>query len=131
MECCSQVDIGFYLASCEKTESGGCVDEGDRYNNYEDSEDEGSEENDGNTEYRQLEHVNESSIELQRMVNPSGILLARNIELSEDDFVSIDPFDHDPDKEEYEGYMGNWGPDATHFYHDSVPISVLIILTEV
>ena len=54
------------------------------------------------------------------MVALDGTLLAKNIALAEDNFIQEKVFDRDPDKEDYEGYMGNSGPDATHFYHDSV-----------
>ena len=54
------------------------------------------------------------------MVAVDGTLLAKNIALSEVNFVQDKVFDRDPDKEDYEGYMGNSGPDATHFYHNTV-----------
>ena len=54
------------------------------------------------------------------MVAVDGTLLGKSIELSEEDFVQEKVFDRDPDKEEYQGYMGNYGPEATHFYHDTV-----------
>lgn len=53
------------------------------------------------------------------MVALDGILLAKNVALAEDNFIQ-EVLDRDPDKEDYEGYMGNSGPDATHFYQDSV-----------
>ena len=54
------------------------------------------------------------------MVAFDGTLLAENIAVSEVNFIQGNVFDRDPDKEDYEGYMGNSGPDATHFYHHTV-----------
>lgn len=54
------------------------------------------------------------------MVALDGLLLAKNVALAEDNFIQEEVFDQDPDKEDYEGYMGNSGPKATHFYQDSV-----------
>ena len=54
------------------------------------------------------------------MVAVDGTLLAKNIALSEVNLVQDNIFDRDPDKEDYQGYMGNWGPEATHFYHNTV-----------
>ena len=56
------------------------------------------------------------------MVAVDGTLLAKNIALSEVNLVQDNIFDRDPDKENYEGYMGNSGPDATHFYHNTVRV---------
>ena len=55
------------------------------------------------------------------MVAVDGTLLAKDIALSEVNLVQDNIFDRDPDREDYEGYMGNSGPDATHFYHHTVP----------
>lgn len=101
---CSQAGIGFYLAYCEKIESGGCEYSGQRRN--------GS--------YHVIQDICESTLKLSRMIDGDGNLLAKNIEVDEGDFIQDSPFDRTPDKEDYQGYMSNWGPDATHFYHDSV-----------
>ena len=55
------------------------------------------------------------------MLALDGTTLAKTKGVRVDDFVQEKVFDRDPDKEDYQGYMGNWGPEATHFYHDSVP----------
>ena len=106
-EVCAQTSVGFYLASSEKMESGGCEDGG--YGGY-----------DGQIGFHPIEEVVESTLELKRMVDLDGTLLAESLGLAEDDFIQEDAFEGDPDRENYEGYMGNWGPDATHFYNDSV-----------
>lgn len=54
------------------------------------------------------------------MVALDGTVLAKDVRLSEDDFVQTNAFDRAPDEEKYQGYMGNYGPDATQFYRDTV-----------
>ncbi len=111
---CAQTSVGFSLASSEKKESGGCEDGG-----YGCS--------DGQSGFHPIEEVVESSLELKRMVDFDGTLLAESLSLAEDDFIQEDAFEGDPDRENYEGYMGNWGPDATLFYNDSVRRSAPIV----
>ena len=60
------------------------------------------------------------SIELKRMIDLDGSLIARDISIEEDDIVQEEPFARDPDEEDFEDYTGNAGASATHFYHDTV-----------
>ena len=78
-------------------------------------------------EYHEIVAVNFSSLQLMRMVALDGTFLAKNIAVSENHLVQAGVFDRDPDKEDFEGYMGNSGPEATHFYHDSVQNHTSII----
>ncbi|KAI4250252.1 MAG: hypothetical protein LQ352_005406 [Teloschistes flavicans] len=110
---CSKNGVGCYLASCEKMESGGCA--GKKYDGYDDDEEDDDEEGP-----HALEDVFDMSLEIKRFVDLDGTLLASGIDVNEEDFIQDDPFARDPDHEDYEGYMGNSGPDATHFYYDSV-----------
>ena len=45
--------------------------------------------------------------------------LDKGIPINEKDIVQDDPFDRAPDEEDYEGYIGNAGSSATHFYRNS------------
>jgi len=114
MEVCAQTSVGFYLASSEKKESGGCED-----GEYGCS--------DGQSGFHPIEEVVDSSLELKRMVDLDGTLLAESLSLAEDDFIQEDAFERDPDRENYEGYMGNWGLDVTHIYNDLVCSSAPIV----
>jgi len=111
---CSQTSVGFYIGSSEKKESGGCEDGEYGYSN-------------GPHSFHPVEEVVESSLLLKHMVDLDGTLLAESLVLEEDDFIQEDAFEGDPDRENYEGYMGNSGPDATHFYNDSVRSSAPIV----
>lgn len=106
VEMCSRTNVGFYLASCEKMERSGCESGGYGYDDDE-AEDEDDEDRTG---HHAIEDVIESNLELKRLVDVDGTLLAESIKLEEDDFVRDDPFVREPDHEDYQGYMGNWGP---------------------
>lgn len=54
------------------------------------------------------------------MIDLDDSLIARDISIEEEDIVQEEPFSRDPDKEDFEGYTGNVGALATHFYHDTV-----------
>ena len=70
--------------------------------------------------YHVVEECLEESISLKRLVDLEGHLLAHDIALDEDAIIQEDPFDREPDKEDYEGYTGNAGASATQWYHDTV-----------
>ncbi|KAK0467210.1 uncharacterized protein EV420DRAFT_672155 [Desarmillaria tabescens] len=87
-----------------------------RYDPYDESEDESS--------YRMGEDY-ETFLTVDNIVDMKGNhLLASgkaSLELSDDSLVPQDPFDgEDPDDEEYEGYMGNYGGTLDHFYRRTV-----------
>lgn len=54
------------------------------------------------------------------MVDLDGHVLGQGITIQEDDDGQEDPFERDPDDEDYEGYTGNAGASATHWYRDTV-----------
>ncbi len=121
-EICPQVGVGFYLASMERTEYGPCEDDyqehgyGYGYDEYEEDEEEIGNSGANHT----LEEVLQESIQLKRMIDLDGSLIARDISIEVEDIVQEEPFARDPDKEDFEDYTGNAGASATHFYHDTV-----------
>lgn len=121
-EICSKVGVGFYLASMERTEYGPCDEDYHKHRyGYDDSDSEEDEEEDRTSgATHTLEEVLQESIQLKRMIDLDGSLIARDISIQEEDIVQEDPFSRDPDKEDFEGYTGNAGASATHFYHDIV-----------
>ncbi|KAK0189105.1 hypothetical protein F5146DRAFT_1057965 [Armillaria mellea] len=87
-----------------------------RYGYYDEDEDESS--------HRMGEDY-ETSLTVDNIVDMKGkYLLASgkaSLDLGDDSLVPQDPFDgEDPDDEEYEGYMGNYGGTLDHFYRRSV-----------
>ncbi|KAL8653863.1 MAG: hypothetical protein Q9226_003677, partial [Calogaya cf. arnoldii] len=91
-----------------------------------DDDDDGSAESDEGSgygsvidEYHELAEVFDKSLSLRTFYRAHGQLLARDINIEEANLVQDDPFDRAPDKEDYEGYTGNAGASATHFYRNS------------
>ena len=113
-EVCAAANACFFLASMERTEMGSC--EGN-YSGY------GRRERHRTQKIHTLEDIIERSTELKRMIDLDGSVLAREISINEADIVQEDPFGRDPDKEDFQGYTGNEGSSATHFYHDTVRIA--------
>ncbi|KAL9593533.1 MAG: hypothetical protein Q9219_007506 [cf. Caloplaca sp. 3 TL-2023] len=120
LDTCLKTNVGLYLASCEKIVSGTCAED---YSEDDVDDDDEDTYGHGKTHHR-LDEDSTSSLRLKRMVAMNGNVLGDNIEVEEEDFVDEDPFGREPDNEDYEGYMGNWGPEATHFYYDSLAVLI-------
>ena len=113
-ETCADAGICFYLASMEHMKHGSA--EENNYDNYY-----GHNGEDQSAHHHDIEDVMEESLSLKRVVDLHGHLLARNLALDEETFIEEDPFDgREPDREDYEGYTGNAGASATHWYHVTV-----------
>ncbi|KAK5256442.1 hypothetical protein LTR16_003262 [Cryomyces antarcticus] len=59
-------------------------------------------------------------LKLDRVVSFDGSEIQRDVDIDESDIVQVNPFDRDPDEEDYEGWTGNEGCNATHWYRDTV-----------
>ena len=97
-----QANLVCYLASVEKTVSGG-ADEDDRW-----------------WATHEIYDESESSVKLTRIVDLEGKQVLADAPVEEEDFVQDDPFDRVPDDEEYSGWTGNEGAEATHWYRNTV-----------
>ena len=121
-QACHDQDFYFFLANLERTENGSCDYDpfdpfdyhsgggsayGSRYNYS------------SGGQIHDLEEVFETTLELKSVFESSGKRLAKSVPIEESDIVQDDPFDRDPDDEDYEGYTGNEGASSTHFYRDS------------
>lgn len=136
---CLDQDFCFFLANLERTISGGCEDTYDPYDHYgarrgynwhsdddEEDNDELSSNSDetgssgtGLDDYHELGDIYDTSLTLRTFYRANGQLLAKGIPLKEVDIVQEDPFDRNPDSEDYEGFTGNAGASATHTYRNS------------
>lgn len=114
-EVCAGANACFYLASMERKVVGSCEEDYSGYSRWERHRAQ---------EVHTLEEIVEQSTELKRMIDLDGSVLAREISINEADIAQEDPFDRDPDKEDFEGYTGNEGASATQFYHDTVRIAL-------
>ncbi|RSM10967.1 hypothetical protein CEP52_003205 [Fusarium oligoseptatum] len=135
---CSKLPVDVYLALLKKMESGSveyCPDPYDRrsfyrsgyYGGYGDYDDDDEEDEDG---FHALDEVLESEHKVLTLVDLDGHTVTKGLELDEEDILQEDAFEDIDGREEYEGYMGNSGPMATHWYrlatvviapHDSLP----------
>ena len=135
-------DYGFtlYLANLER-EVMGQADENDyshAFSENSDDEDEDEDDEDNNSSqysdgsdgsYHRIWDVCDESITLTRMVDAEGHEVFKDIPIEERDIVQVRPFKRKPNKSEYEGYTGNEGASATHWYKDTVRVMRLDSLT--
>jgi 2-oxoglutarate-Fe(II)-dependent oxygenase superfamily protein len=108
---CEQTGFPVFLANIEKSQSGSVFD-------YRDIS--GSRWNDDAPHC--LEEITETNLVLSDVVEPDDHTLATEVNIRNDDkmFVQDDPFNDDPDDEDFGGYTGNEGATATHFYRRTV-----------
>ncbi|KAL8754296.1 MAG: hypothetical protein Q9199_004440 [Rusavskia elegans] len=133
---CENLDIDILLANVEYTKEGSCEERYDPYDHYgrrrgynwksDYDDDDGSAESDGGSgygseigNYHELAEVFDNSLRLRTFYRANGQLLALDIDIEAENIVQDDTFDRAPDKEDYEGYTGNAGASATHFYRNS------------
>ncbi|THY36408.1 hypothetical protein D6C99_10139 [Aureobasidium pullulans] len=133
---CDDYGYTLYLASLER-EVMGQADEDDYggrgFNEYDEDEDEDEDEedSDGNSSqysggsYHRIWDICSDSINLTHVVDAEGQEVFHiDIPIDEKDIVQTHPFKRKPNKSEYEGYTGNAGASATHWYKDTVIVLV-------
>ncbi|THW04320.1 hypothetical protein D6D26_02848 [Aureobasidium pullulans] len=133
---CDDYGYALYLASLER-EVMGQADEDDYggrgFNEYDEDEDEDEDEedSDGNSSqcsggsYHRIWDICSDSINLTHVVDAEGQEVFHiDIPIDEKDIVQTHPFKRKPNKSEYEGYTGNAGASATHWYKDTVIVLV-------
>lgn len=83
-----------------------------RYNKYYDDDD------DDEAGYHHIEDILETNYAVKTLVDLEGHVVTQGLDLNQDDILQDDCFDvlDQAAEEEYEGYMGNSGPTATHWY---------------
>ncbi|KAJ9637150.1 hypothetical protein H2199_007436 [Coniosporium tulheliwenetii] len=138
---CDQTDCCLYLASLERKVFGGVEDgyEDDYYGcgfgYYDDEESEDEDESEDRSENRPTrgysgdfhEIIDECdmSLKLKRIVDFDGNVVGTEFDADEDNIVQEHPFkDREPDEEDFEGYTGNEGASATHWYRDTALVIV-------
>ena len=107
LEACQDQGFSFFFAHVEYSQSGNIEEEDiDRNWGYD------------ATGYHELIDEFESQWSLRRVFQYSGKQIAKNIALEEEDILETFDFtDIEPDDEECDGWTGNEGCTATHFYH--------------
>ncbi|EED16610.1 conserved hypothetical protein [Talaromyces stipitatus ATCC 10500] len=115
-EACRKNDCEIYLANIEKTTTGD-VYEDDYHDDYYGSYGRGRRLN--GKDFHNLEEVYESSLELLHVVDTKGVVVGAKLSFPESMIVQSDIFERDPDDEDFEGFTGNEGAHATHFFRET------------
>ncbi|KAM6514007.1 hypothetical protein FALCPG4_015191 [Fusarium falciforme] len=122
-EACSKLPVDIFLALLEKQEMGSVefdyYDRGYRRRGYWDDYDDEDE-----SGFHALEEVFELSYKVKTLVDLEGRIVTKDLHLDEDDILEEDCFEDLEAEEEYEGYMGNSGPTATHWYRATAVVIV-------
>ena len=104
LQACQDQDFSLFFAHIEYSQSGSIEEE---YNDGYDS-----------TGFHEFIDELESKWRLQTVFQYNGKQIAKNIALEEEDILETFDFtDIEPDDEECDGWTGNEGCTATHFYH--------------
>ncbi|KAL9086906.1 MAG: hypothetical protein Q9165_006912 [Trypethelium subeluteriae] len=117
-EACRDTRFHVFLTNLERSVTKSCVD--DYPYGYDDEEEDEEGSDDENLENGTAEVI-DSSLSLHHVVDLNGLLRLTTAKITEEDIIQEEPFaGRDPDEEEeYEGYTGNEGSTATHWYRNS------------
>jgi hypothetical protein len=130
---CDNYGCTLYLTNLER-EVMGQADENDHRHDFSESDDDDDEEEDEDEEdtnssqysddsggsYHRIWDICSEDITLTRVVDAEGREVFKDIPFEEEDIVQVRPSKRKPNKSEYEGYTGNEGASATHWYKDTV-----------
>ncbi|UKZ88872.1 uncharacterized protein TrAFT101_004602 [Trichoderma asperellum] len=120
-EMSSELAVDVFLALLEKEEMGSCESNTwDRryskfsYYGYDDDE----------SNYHSLDEVFETKYAVKTLVDLEGHVVTQGLHLNGDDILQENCFENLEAEEEYEGFMGNSGPTATHWYRVTAVVIV-------
>ncbi|KAJ0419520.1 hypothetical protein BJY00DRAFT_313909 [Aspergillus carlsbadensis] len=113
-------DRGFELLLCtvEKTVSGGAEEDDDGYYGYNDYRRRSSK------AFHEIQDIIDTSFRLTNVSNVDEDKMIDEVEIDENLVLDDEIFDGDPDDEAYQGYTGNAGAEATHFYRKAAVVIV-------
>lgn len=119
---CADTGFRFYLANLEQMVSGGAAEDdycystryGYHYGRYDSPPPRLA------GRFHEIEDECDREVKLKYLVDPEGDKIGEDIEVDEEDILQSDPFARDPDDEDYEGFTGNEGASATHWYRETV-----------
>lgn len=121
-QACERVGFCFYLASLERKVWGGVYEEYDypryrsSYRDEEECETDGSE-----GEFHTIEDIIDDDYCLVSVFDHYGGKILTRVPISIDNIVQENPFEAEPpDEEDYQGFTGNQGANATHWYRRAV-----------
>ncbi|KAG5659073.1 hypothetical protein KAF25_007626 [Fusarium avenaceum] len=115
-QACNGLPVTLFLALIEKEEMGDVeFDPCDLQYDYRGAMGEYDDEED-DTSYHHISEVYGTHHKLKTVRDLEGVVVASEMGIEEDDMLDPDAFEDMVGEEEYEGYMGNSGPSATHWY---------------
>ncbi|KAJ5377333.1 uncharacterized protein N7496_004742 [Penicillium cataractarum] len=123
------LNVEIFLALLAKSEFGSCEYYGDyrrkRYyyrardygfRDFDDEDDEDADYYGRRGARHELQEVFETSYEITSLVDLDGCRLVKDMELEKDNVLQEECFKEVDPEEDYTGYQGNSGPEATHWY---------------
>lgn len=120
-ETCDSLGLEMFLASFERMRMGAAEpnESDDNEYGYDDDEDRDAPEREKSHHF--IDDEFDSSVKLTRVVDRFGTEVATDVEIDIEDIIQEHSFEEDgPDDEDYEGYTGNAGCTATHWYRRAV-----------
>ncbi|SPJ92417.1 uncharacterized protein FTOL_13703 [Fusarium torulosum] len=115
-QACNGLPVTLFLALIEKEEMGDVeFDRCDLQYDYRGAIGEYDDDEDG-ASYHHISDVYETHHRLKTIRDLEGMVVASEMGIEVDDMLDPDAFEDMVGEEEYEGYMGNSGPSATHWY---------------
>ncbi|KAH6653845.1 hypothetical protein BKA67DRAFT_658183 [Truncatella angustata] len=133
---CKEKGFDLFLATLEKEQRGSTEDDGSydrygtyaRYGRYGENSENSEEESDGGDDegHHSMDEVYGEDYRLKTVFDLHGNQVVSGLAIDIEDILqdTWDIFEGDPDDEEYEGYMGNSGPDITHWYRKAALVIV-------
>ncbi|KAH0022252.1 hypothetical protein KCU78_g5824, partial [Aureobasidium melanogenum] len=128
---CDDYGYTLYLANLER-EVTGQVYENDYSHDFSENDDDGDEDDEDDEDnsqysgdsYHHIWDICGDLLKLTCVVDDEGHEVFKDIPIQERDIVQVHPFKRKPNKSEYEGYTGNEGASATHWYKDTVIVLI-------
>ena len=106
---CKEKGFYLYLANVEKEVMGTADDDG-----YDSSD------------HHSIIEELDNSTSLSTIVDYDGGVVAESVRVDEALFIQTERFEDEPDEEDFSGFTGNEGVTATHFYRQTVCITLLL-----
>ncbi|KAF2817338.1 uncharacterized protein BDZ99DRAFT_565102 [Mytilinidion resinicola] len=131
-QACEANGFSIFLAALERQMYGGVeydYDEYDRrrgrYGNYYGDEDDEGDESRGDGQYHDLTDIYEDDYAIKSLMDLQGMQVMEDININATEIIQDKAFEGaDPDEEDYEGFTGNSGASARHWYRKTAVVII-------
>ncbi|MCJ1436898.1 hypothetical protein MMC27_006280 [Xylographa pallens] len=128
-DACGRQGFGLFLANFEYMVNGECVYEepyrhsrrsrrGYDYDDHDYDYDHGND-NRSTADFHKLEDITSSEFKLRILMQTNGVMVVKDIPMPQTYIVQREAFQGIPEQEDYIGYTGNAGVEATHYYRNT------------